>query len=111
MRALNHPFTPTSWAAWHPMQTAHQLRSLVKLMGVVMLIRAGIRRRPETWSVLRRQVRLNCKQKFTPDLPGAVCSSSCAIAYAVSVNGTRKVAQVKGARRPRPRWRSSRLSA
>ena len=65
------------------------------------LVRAGIRRKPD--SVLGRlfavkaRVCQNCKCKFTPDLPGAlVCSEPCAIAYAVSVNGkARKVAQVR----------------
>jgi 5-methylcytosine-specific restriction endonuclease McrA len=66
-----------------------------------MLIRAGIRRRPETrlgqFFAVKSKVCQNCKQKFTPDLPGAIaCSELCAIAYAVSVNGkARKVAQVK----------------
>jgi hypothetical protein len=65
------------------------------------LIRKGIRRRPEArlgqFFAVKSKVCQNCKQKFTPELPGAIaCSELCAIAYAVSVNGkARKVAQVK----------------
>ena len=65
------------------------------------LVRAGIRRKPDSvlgqFFAVKARVCQNCKQKFTPELPGAlVCSEPCAIAYAVSVNGkARKVAQVR----------------
>ena len=66
-----------------------------------MMIRSGIRRRPESllgqFIAPKAKVCQNCKCKFTPDLPGAIaCSEDCAIAHAVSVNGkARKVAAVK----------------
>ena len=68
------------------------------------LIRTGLRRKPEPqrgqFFAVKSKVCQNCKQKFTPDLPGAIaCSEPCAIAHAVSVNGkARKVAGVKAAK-------------
>jgi hypothetical protein len=83
--------------------------ALVKLNGCRHADTRRNRRRPgrlgQFFAV--KSVCQNCKQKFTPDLPGAI-AGACAIAYAVSVNAARKVAQVKERRRPRPRWRSSR---